>query len=228
MIKSLTIIIPIYNEENNINKYLKYYFNKLSSSKIDFEIVVVESNSTDFSRKKLELFRNHKKIKICYENKKKGYGSAIKLGLINSSKKFVTTFPIDNQYSITDLIKICLISNNNVITFRKSNLTSPFKRFRSNIFRNMCNFIFNLNYNDINSLKIISREFLLKKNVFNKLSNSWIIDLEILILLSKYKRKNNQIGINLRDRQHDVSKVRIYDNLLMFLKLIKSKLKFFF
>jgi dolichol-phosphate mannosyltransferase len=228
MINSLTLIIPIYNEEKNIQKYLGYYIDKLNRSKIEYEIILVESNSNDLSRKKIETFKKFKNLKIYYENKKKGYGSAIKLGLINSSKKFIVTFPIDNQYSISDLIKICLNNSKNVITYRKSNETSIYKKFRSLIFKNLCNGLFNFNYQDINSLKIIDKNFLLKKEVFANLSDNWAIDLEILILLSKYKIKSNQIGINLRNRKYHTSKVNILDIILMFFGAIKARLKFSF
>lgn len=228
MINSLTLIIPIYNEEKNIQKYLGYYIDKLNRSKIEYEIILVESNSNDLSRKKIETFNKLKNLKIYYENKKKGYGSAIKLGLINSSKKFIVTFPIDNQYSISDLIKICLNNSKNVITFRKSNQTSIYKKFRSLIFKNLCNALFNFNYQDINSLKIIDKNFLLKKEVFDNLSDNWAIDLEILILLSKYKIKSNQIGINLRNRKYHTSKVSMLDIFFMFFSAIKTRLKFSF
>jgi dolichol-phosphate mannosyltransferase len=228
MINSLTIIIPIYNEEENINRYLSLYVKKLLESNIDFEIIIVESNSKDNSREKLNIFKNSKNIRIFYEDKKRGYGSAIKLGLKNSSKKFFTVFPIDNQYSIFELINICQNNDDNIITFRKSNFTSGFKNRRSFIFKKFINFIFNFEFKDINSIKIIKREIFSHQDLYKQLSNNWIIDLEFLILLSKYNLKTSQIGINLIDRECGKSKVRIGDNFLMIYEILISRLKFFF
>jgi len=228
MINSLSLIIPVYNEELNIRNNLEKYLKHLNKSKIDFEIIIVESNSSDNSYNEIENFRNFKSVKIIYENQKKGYGSAVKLGLEKSTKDFFTIFPIDNQYSIEELIKLCLENDGNLITFRKINSTSKFKKLRSLIFKNLTNLIFNFNYKDINSLKIISRKFVTHNKKFNLLSNSWIIDLEFLILISRSNQKVKQIGIEMKDRKYGYSKVTVYDNLLIILELVVIRLKFFF
>jgi glycosyltransferase involved in cell wall biosynthesis len=206
MINSLSLIIPVYNEEDNVKNYLENYIKYLNQSNINYEIIIVESNSTDDTHNEIEYFRKFKSIKIIYENKKKGYGSAVKLGLEKSTKEFFTIFPIDNQYSIKELINLCIENDANLITFRKVNFTSKFKKLRSLIFRNLTNLIFNFKY----------------------LSNSWIIDLEFLILISQSKLKINEVGIKMKDRQYGNSKVTIYDNLSMILGLLVTKLKFFF
>ncbi len=228
MISSLSLIIPVYNEEDNVKNYLKNYVKHLDQSKINYEIIIVESNSTDNTYNEIEFFRKFKSIKIIYENKKKGYGSAVKLGLEKSTKEFFTIFPIDNQYSIKELIDLCLENDGNLITFRKVNFTSKFKKLRSLIFRNLTNFIFNFNFKDINSLKIISRKFISNHKRSKYLSNSWIIDLEFLILISQSNLQINQVGIKMKDRQYGNSKVTFYDNLSMIFELLFTKLKFFF
>jgi len=228
MINSLSLIIPVYNEEDNVKNYLENYIKYLNQSNINYEIIIVESNSTDDTHNEIEYFRKFKSIKIIYENKKKGYGSAVKLGLEKSTKEFFTIFPIDNQYSIKELINLCIENDANLITFRKVNFTSKFKKFRSLIFRNLTNLIFNFNFKDINSLKIISRKFITNHKRFKYLSNSWIIDLEFLILISQSNLKINEVGIKMKDRQYGNSKVTFYDNLSMILGLLVTKLKFFF
>ena len=150
------------------------------------------------------------------------------MGLKKSTKEFFTIFPIDNQYSIKELIHLCLANDGNLITFRKVNFTSKFKKLRSLIFRNVTNLIFNFNFKDINSLKIISRKYIINHKRSKLLSNSWIIDLEFLILISQSNLKINQVGIKMKDRQYGNSKVTFYDNLLMILELLVTKLRFFF
>jgi glycosyltransferase involved in cell wall biosynthesis len=51
--KSLTVIIPVYNEYENLNNIYEVY-NRLLKSKIEFQVIIVESGSTDNSKKYLE------------------------------------------------------------------------------------------------------------------------------------------------------------------------------
>ena len=142
-------------------------------------------------------------------------------------KKFVTFFPIDNQYSINELIRICQNNSGNIVTYRKLNENSIIKKIRSYLYKQICSLFFQLKFNDINSIKIISSSFLKKKKIYNNLSNNWIIDLEILLFLKKYKIYAKQEGISLRSRKNDKSKVSILDNVLLFFIIIRTRLKFF-
>ena len=60
MISSLSLIIPVYNEEDNVKNYLKNYVKHLDQSKINYEIIIVESNSTDNTYNEIEFFRKFK------------------------------------------------------------------------------------------------------------------------------------------------------------------------
>ena len=44
---TVSIVVAVRNEEENINRYLSLYVKKLLESNIDFEIIIVESNSKD-------------------------------------------------------------------------------------------------------------------------------------------------------------------------------------
>ena len=60
--KGLTIVIPVYNEEDNINNLIKKIFFYLK--KINFEVIIVDDNSEDSTEIKIkQLIRNHKNIK---------------------------------------------------------------------------------------------------------------------------------------------------------------------
>ena len=70
----LSIIIPVFNEVNTIEKII----NKIHSQSIkNFEIIVVDDFSTDGTRKILKSKLRNKVNKIIYHKKNKGKGSAI-------------------------------------------------------------------------------------------------------------------------------------------------------
>jgi dolichol-phosphate mannosyltransferase len=78
----LTIIIPVYNEKNNIQKILdKIFLIKL----IKKEIIIVDDCSTDGTRKILKQNLKHKVKRVIFHKKNHGKGAAI-----NSAKKFIS------------------------------------------------------------------------------------------------------------------------------------------
>ena len=99
---SLTVIIPVKNEEDLILKTLQEFQNSWIVN-IDHEILIVNDNSVD---KTVELinnstFTNLKLLVI--DNTKIGLGSAITLGIDRSSKKFVSIFMADMSDNLDDL-----------------------------------------------------------------------------------------------------------------------------
>ena len=59
--KGLSIIIPVYNEENSINSTFSVINDTLSKSDINYEIIAIDDGSIDSS---LKLLKDKKYIKI--------------------------------------------------------------------------------------------------------------------------------------------------------------------
>ena len=91
---SLTVIIPVKNEEDLILKTLNEFQNSWIIN-IDHEILIINDNSSD---RTAELIANSSftKLKtILIDNNKIGLGSAITCGIDNSSKELVSIFMAD-------------------------------------------------------------------------------------------------------------------------------------
>ena len=103
--KKLSIIIPSYNEINNLKHLLKKA-NKILLKNKDIEIIIVDNGSTDGSKKYLE---NNKKffpkLKIVRVKKNIGYGNGIKHGLKFTSGKIISWTHADLQFDINDIVK---------------------------------------------------------------------------------------------------------------------------
>ncbi len=85
----ICLIIPVYNEEKNIQKL----FMKIKKLKIKFDILYIEDNSTDNTRAEiLKLVKKKIILNIYLEKEKKELGQHIKTllnGVIKkSTKKF--------------------------------------------------------------------------------------------------------------------------------------------
>ena len=63
MINSLSVIIPVHNEVQNIRINLSKIYDKLSKYDFDFEIIIIDSESKDGSSEELKNLENLKKSK---------------------------------------------------------------------------------------------------------------------------------------------------------------------
>ena len=73
----LSIIIPVYNEQNTILEVIKRLQNT-KISKVEKEIIIVDDGSTDSTRKKLA---NVKIGKVILHEKNQGKGQAVRTGI---------------------------------------------------------------------------------------------------------------------------------------------------
>lgn len=102
----LSIIIPVFNEEDTIFEVVK----RLLSTNfpgVDREIIIVDDGSTDRTREKLKKI-NSKAIKVIYHKKNRGKGSAVIAGINNSSGDYIIIQDADLEYHpkfINDLLK---------------------------------------------------------------------------------------------------------------------------
>ena len=101
---SLTVIIPLRNEEAAIVNTLKY-FEESWIINIDHEILLIDDFSIDNTCEKINSFNSSTLNFKTITNKKKGLGSAIKVGIESCSKKYVAIFMADLSDDIDDLKK---------------------------------------------------------------------------------------------------------------------------
>lgn len=92
----LSIVIPVYNEQGNIQEL---YNNLVSVLKVPYEIIMVDDGSTDASLAKItELSRKDPKVKAISFSRNFGHMVALCAGLDNASGDAVITMDADLQH----------------------------------------------------------------------------------------------------------------------------------
>lgn len=100
----LSIIIPVYNEEKNIEKVIAEV--KSAPIKIAKEIIIVDDGSQDKTREILKNYLHRKNFKIILQKKNSGKGSAIRKGIKEVTGDIVLIQDADLEYSVDDYPKI--------------------------------------------------------------------------------------------------------------------------
>ena len=210
MIKNLSIIYPIFNEEKrlfNIFQDIKK-FNK-KTHHINKEYIFVNDGSFDNSKKKIKDFiKLNKNSKIQYKiisygiNKGKGY--ALKSGVLNSTKKWILTTDSDcsvSNFQILKWIKKNYINKKNMIYFASRNHPiSHVKKIKSReiigaIFRFIISLMFNIKISDTQcGFKLYKAN--IAKKIFSKIkTNGYMHDLEICIISRKMNYVINELPV---------------------------------
>ncbi len=101
----LSVVIPAYNEEESIVQTVTSIFEKLSSEKIEHEIIVINDNSNDSTNDILiELSKNIYPLKHFTNNGPNGFGFAIRYGLERYEGDCVAIMMADLSDSPEDLV----------------------------------------------------------------------------------------------------------------------------
>ncbi|GGW57097.1 glycosyltransferase involved in cell wall biosynthesis [Winogradskyella epiphytica] len=117
----ISVIIPVYNSENTIEKVLKSVVNQTYQN---FEIIVVNDGSTDGSEKIIkEFFKLNSEINIrYYYQKNKGVSAARNFGLRNAEGAYIMFLDSDDLW-VKDKIQrqLEIMKNNSNIDFLGAN-----------------------------------------------------------------------------------------------------------
>ena len=97
--KKLSIIVPVYNEQNTISEILKRIMSVFLSG-WSKEIIVVDDGSTDRTKAMLKSWE--KKVHVIYKEKNEGKGSALSIGFRKATGDVILIQDADLEYSPTD------------------------------------------------------------------------------------------------------------------------------
>tara|TARA_B110000483_G_scaffold21415_1_gene24253 strand:+ start:12 stop:743 length:732 start_codon:yes stop_codon:yes gene_type:complete len=241
MINSLSIVLPLFNEEER----LPYLFNSIkkfsTNAKYDLEFIFVDDGSVDRSLFLIKKFKKENikiiNIKIINYKNNKGKGYALKQGVLSSNKKWILTIDIDLSVSFEQFnywVKNKYLKKDNNIFFgsrllKKSNVIAKKSRvFTGNIFNILLRLIISNKFLGIKDtqcgFKLYEKN--LAKIIFKKMKEyGYIHDIEILILIRKNKFTVLELPINWVHK--DGSKINIIkDSIKMLIDLFRLKLRY--
>ena len=242
MIKSLSIIFPVFNEELR----LKSSFNHMASffkkkRKFKIEIIFVDDGSKDNSYNLIKNFINKFKrnnttqIKAIRSKKNFGKGSALKLGIKKAKYDWILTADIDMSVSLFQFsgwLKKKLIDKKHLVYFgsrthKKSIVTKKFIRnILGNIMRFFISAILDIKIKDTQcGYKLYKKK--IAKLIFSKLkSYGFEHDLELVLLLKSKHIKIRELPVNWIHKDNSSLNI-LLDPIKMFIGIFKIRIRYF-
>ena len=224
----LTIVIPTYNEKENIEIFIpKIEKEVLKKRKIKGEIIVVDDNSPDgTARAALKLNKKYKNIRVIIRNKKEGIGAALICGYNAASGRFILSSDSDLSFSTNDMLRLIdkihsgydLVVGSRHLTnkdYQKIKLKTFIKGFISKYGNILVRVLSGVNIHDYSAnLRIISNDVWRDIKTKEK-TNSILLE---MILKTAYKGyKVTEIPVKFLDRIYGKSKINLFKEAPKFL-----------
>ncbi|MCK9613783.1 MAG: glycosyltransferase family 2 protein [Bacteroidales bacterium] len=151
---SLTVIIPAFNEAENLKIILPPLIKLCEEN--NWKIILVDDGSTDKTKEVLSTYNNHDLLKLIHHKLNKGYGAAIKSGILACETEYIITIDADGQHNINDITNLftCLIQHDTdmVVGSRKGLRSASFsRRIGKSLIRTIAKILMNVPVHDLNS-----------------------------------------------------------------------------
>ena len=227
----LTIIIPVYNEINTLEKILQ------KIDKIDFiskEIILVDDGSTDGTRSLIENKLSKKVTKTIYHEINQGKGSAIRSAQNFIKGDFVIIQDADLEYDPNDyheMLRPILCGKHEVVygsrvlnkeRYKLKNFTSIFRIFANHVLTIISNLINNQNLTDAHTCYKLFKSDIFKNIKLNE--NGFSFCPEITTKISNMKISIFEVPISYYGRDYKSGKkIKFSDAIDALFTLIKYK-----
>ncbi len=129
-LSSLSIFMPAYNEEKNIQQVVKEALATAKNLAKDYEVIVVDDGSTDKTSLKVkQLQKRNPHLRLIKHPQNLGYGAAVKSGLKAAKMDWVFFTDSDGQFKFDELPKFVAAKDKAdlIIGYRRKRM-DPFHR----------------------------------------------------------------------------------------------------
>ena len=211
---AFSIIIPVFNEEENIGNLIQDIYSFLRSSDYIYEVIVVNDASKDSTYKTLVGLNKKYPIIIISNQQNMGQSFSIWTGINNSKYDTIVTIDGDGQNNPKDIIKLLHFykkENYKLVSgIRKKRKDGLAKRYSSLIANSVRSFILKDDCKDTGcSLKIFDKNIFLKIPFFKGMHRF------IPAFFLAFGCKALYIDVDHRERKYGKSKYGTIDRLVV-------------
>ena len=221
---TLSVVIPVLNEEKTINKILI----KVLKQKSAVEVIVIDDGSTDRTLEVLKNFsKTNKKIKLLRHKKNLGKGAAVINGLKKVSSDYLLIQDADLEYNPDEYIKLVSKVSADTVVYGsrmiKKNTHAYERTYIGNlVLTYICNFLFGTKLTDSYTCYKLLPTKIAKK--LNLKSQGFELEAEITAKLAKKKINIFEVPISYSPRKYEEGKkIKALDALKGVFTLLRIK-----
>jgi putative flippase GtrA len=194
--RSLSVILPAYNEEALIADTVSTVMSVLTSWMQDFEIIVVNDGSKDRTGEIVEeLVAYDRRIRLINHHGNKGYGAALVTGFESVTKELAFFMDSDGQFDIRDLARFfpLIEEYGAVLGYRIDRQDTWMRKLNAWSWKKLVGFIFGVHARDIDcAFKLFRADFFRAHRLETR---GAMINAEILYKLARAGYTYTEVGV---------------------------------
>lgn len=213
MFRSLTIVLPAYNEQDNIQQAVRAATRAAAGLVAEHEIVVVDDGSRDATPERLRALEAELggRLRVLRHAVNRGYGAALRAGFAAARGDLVFYTDSDNQFDLGQLgSALPLMADHDAVLGYRLHRRDPFTRIcTSAVFNRLTCLVLGMRVRDLNcSFKLVRREIL---QALPLESDDFFIDAELVARLHRAGGCYTQMPVRHFPRTAGRSSVRASD-----------------
>jgi glycosyltransferase involved in cell wall biosynthesis len=232
MENEISVVMPAFNEEANIEKTVHDCFLALKKLGIQGEVVVTDDGSTDNTRNILKrLQAEYPALKLVVHEKNAGYGESLKDAILAATGKYIVSIDSDGQFDIAEVPLLIAQKNKGydvIAGYRKKKQDSAFKVFADRGLNLIMRILFGVSYRDTNcAFKLYSPGILDRITIE---ARGYQAPTEILMKLHTLGIKISEVGVTHFAREKGksaLSPFRTIRAMILFLVYLRLKISLY-
>ncbi len=200
--RSLSVILPAYNEGAVIEQTLCTIMPVLADWMHNFEVLVINDGSRDRTAQIVARLSTYDaRIKLINHTRNKGYGAALVTGFESASKETIFFMDSDGQFDIRDLVAFfpLLEQYDAVLGYRINRQDAWMRKLNAWTWKQLVHFMFGVSVRDVDcAFKLYRSQFFRSHQLETR---GAMINAEVLYKLGRYGFTYTEVGVRHLPRQ---------------------------
>ncbi len=221
---SVSVVVPVYNEIELVDASVREIDRFLAGEKLDYEIIIIESGSTDGSGEICDRLSGAlPAVDVVHETQRNGMGAALRLGYAAARKDLVWLVTVDIPFPLKTLRDALPLMGqcDCVLSYRSEDNRSLLRRLQSWVYNMLVKVVLGLPMRTVNSAFKLHRRSVLSSIPLH--SNGWFLDAEVLYWVAQRGYRFREIPVPLIERAAGTSKVGPSDIVWILRELVKFR-----
>lgn len=210
MTPRLSLVLPAYNEEGNIERAVREAATAAAALTPEYELVVVDDGSRDATGARLSSLQAElgERLQVVRHEANRGYGAALRSGFQAARGELVFYTDADNQFDLGELSAFLPLMGewDAVLGYRARRQDPRLRLFTSRVFNQLAAWTLGLKVRDVNCSFKLFRGDLLRSMPL--VSDDFMIDTELVARLQRRRSRVVEKGVTHLPRTAGRSTVR--------------------